>query len=99
MEPLLKDPEMGLAYRPLTISFDEQTIPQQSQRPGQHTAFMLISNKEVELQAGTSKLVSHFTTSKLWFRKGATQVPIQVMKDNVAPLADNVRATQTRRPT
>ena len=51
---------------------------------------MLISNKEVELQDGTSKLVSHFATSKLWVRKGVTQVPIQVMKDNMAPLADSV---------
>ena len=90
-EQLLKDPDLGIAYRQLILSFDESTIPPQSQRPGQHDGFMMISSKTVELPDGTQKFVSQLALSKLWIRKGVTQVPIQKMKENVNPLSDNVR--------
>ena len=91
VEGLLKDPDLGIAYRPINLSFDESTIPSQSQRPGQHPAFMVVSDKTVETPDGSSKLISRFALSKLWIRMGATQLPIQKMKDNVNPLADGVR--------
>jgi len=88
---LLVDPDLSIDFRPITFSFDESTIPPQSQRPGQHEGFMLISNKTVDEPDGTSKSISRFALSKLWVRRGVTQVPLQKMKDNVNPLADNVR--------
>ena len=91
VEGLLKDPDLGITYLPLSMGFDEATIPPQSQRPGQHPAFMIISDKTVQLPDGSSKFVSLFALSKLWIRKGVNQVPLQKMKDNVNPLADNVR--------
>ena len=91
VEGLLLDPDLGITFRNITLSFDENTIPLQSTRPGQHEGWMVISNKTVDLPDGSTKLISRFALSKLWIRKGVSQVPLQKMKDNVNPLADNVR--------
>ena len=44
LEDLLKDPDLGIMYLPISMSFDKATIPVQSQRPGQHPAFMVVSS-------------------------------------------------------
>ena len=84
VEDLLKDPDLGIMYRPVSLTFDESTIPQQSSRPGQHSAFFVLSSAE----SSAGKPRSHFVMSKLWIRKCVPQIPIQKLKDSVNPLAE-----------
>ena len=71
IEDLLKDPELGIMYRAVSMSFDEATIPPQSPRPGQHPAFMVISSALTT----DDKPKSHFAMSKMWFHKSIAQLP------------------------
>ena len=84
IEELLKDPDMGIMYRPVSMSFDEATIPNQSSRPGQHPAFMMISS----MLTTNEKPKSHFAMSKMWIRKSVSQLPIQKLKESVNPLVE-----------
>ena len=78
---LLKNPGLGITYRPVSMSFDEATIPPQSSRPGQHPAFMMISS----MLTTDDKPKSHFAVSKLWIRKSIAQLPIQKTRASVTP--------------
>jgi hypothetical protein len=84
VEDLLKDPELGIMYLPISMTFDEASIPVQSQRPGQHPAFMVLSSA----MKPDGKPKSNFALSKLWIRRSVTQLPVQKLKDCVNPLAE-----------
>jgi hypothetical protein len=72
VEDLLKDPDLGIMYLPISMTFDEAYIPVQSQRPGQHPAFMVLSSATKP----DGKPKSHFALSKLWIRRSVTQLPV-----------------------
>jgi hypothetical protein len=84
VEDLLKDPDLGIIYRPIALVYDEKDLPTHSTRPGQHPGFMVISDK---MTAG-GKHVSLFTLSKARVRKTIVQLPCQKLKDCVNPLAE-----------
>ena len=44
VEDLLKDPDLGIMHLPISMTVDEASIPVQSQRPGQHPMFMVLSS-------------------------------------------------------
>jgi hypothetical protein len=44
VEDLLKDPDLGIIYRPIALVYDESTLLTHSTRPGQHPGFMVISD-------------------------------------------------------
>jgi hypothetical protein len=83
VEDLLKDPDLGNMYRPISMTFDEETIPVQSQRPGQHPAFIVLPSA---MKPDGKPKQSNFALNKLWIRKSATQLPIQKLNDWVNPL-------------
>ena len=87
-EDLLKDPDLGIMYLPISMTFDEASIPVQSQRPGQHPAFMVLSSA----MKPDGKPKSNFALSKLWIRRSVTQLPVQKLKDCVNPLAEMPKA-------
>jgi hypothetical protein len=84
LEDLLQDPDLGIMYRPIPMTFDEESIPVQSQRLGQHPAFMVLSLATKP----DGKPKTHCALSKLWIRRSVTQLPIQKLKDCVNPLAE-----------
>ena len=84
VEDLLKYSDTGIMYLPISMTFDEAPIPVQSQRPGQHPAFMVLSSATKP----DGKPKSHFALSKLWIRRSVTQLPVQKLKDCVNPLAE-----------
>ena len=87
VEDMLKDPDLKLIVRRLTLTFTEDTIAPQSHRPGYHVGWMTISDQQTE-EAGCKKPRSAFASSKLWIRQVATELPALKLKDCVNPLKD-----------
>ena len=90
IEELLQDPDLGIMYHPISMTFDESSMPTQSTRPGQHSAFMFISS-ETTGEKGKEKPKSLFALSKMWIRMTVGQLPCHKLKDAVNPLAELAR--------
>ena len=63
VEDLLKDPDLGIIYRPIALVYDESTLLTYSTRPGQHPVFMVISDK----MTGSGRNVSTGFAVRAWW--------------------------------
>jgi len=87
IEKLFANPDLRLLFRRITLFFSEDTVPSQSNRPGSHPGWMLLSDQMAGANGPSPVYKSEFCKSSMWVRRSISGVPMLGTGAHVDPTA------------